>query len=164
MTSSKSGFGKRRAPLRKNLAIAFLAVSALGFADATYLTVKHYQGSLPTCNFLRGCNTVLTSQYATVGPVPISLAGSLYYLAIFLLVFGYIDSGRVLLLRLAAYLTWTGFLVSLWLLYLQVAVLRSLCEFCIFSGVTATLLFVLGVMALQKSQSAPEAAEIAEGR
>jgi uncharacterized membrane protein len=157
MTSSRTGFGKQLGLPHKKLAGAFLLVSALGFIDATYLTVKHYQGALPTRNFLQGCDSVLTSDYATIGSMPISLAGSLYYLTIFLLVFGYFDTGRFKLLWIAAQLTWTGFIVSLGLIYLQAVVIRSWCDFCMFSAAASLVLFGLGLAVLQKSKSAPQA-------
>ena len=67
---------------KPRLILVLIAVFAfLGFLDATYLTIKHYQGVLPPCS-VSGCENVLTSRYATVGTLPISLLGSVYYLLV----------------------------------------------------------------------------------
>ena len=65
----------------KILLIIIALLSFLGFLDAAYLTIKHYQGILPPCS-VSGCENVLTSRYASVGSLPISLLGSIYYVAV----------------------------------------------------------------------------------
>lgn len=58
----------------KWLVLGFLILGFLGFLDATYLTVKHYLGTPINCSIFEGCEKVTTSQYATVGGVPVSVA------------------------------------------------------------------------------------------
>lgn len=130
----------------KWLALAFLVISFLGFLDATYLTVKYYLGEPVVCSVLEGCEKVTTSDYATVGAIPIALAGSLYYLVIFVLALFYLDTGKRIVFLSAVWLTPGGILVSLWLLYLQLFVILAVCLYCIFSLVTSALLFTLAVI------------------
>jgi uncharacterized membrane protein len=59
---------------------ALLAV--VGIADSIYLTIEHLAGRLPPCT-ITGCEQVLTSPYATVGPVPLSALGALAYFTAF---------------------------------------------------------------------------------
>jgi len=47
-----------------------LALSFVGFLDASYLTAKHYLNFEIPCSILNGCEQVLTSQYATLFGVP----------------------------------------------------------------------------------------------
>jgi uncharacterized membrane protein len=162
MTTSASGSDKPREKILRRLAAGFLILGGLGFFDATYLSVMHYRGTLPACGLLGGCDAVLTSGFAMVGPVPLALLGVVYYAAVFLLAYGYIDTGQVALLRLASGLAGVGFLASLALVYLQLFVIRSLCQFCMFSAATSTLLFVLGVLVLQKDKRSVQAPDGAE--
>ena len=130
------------------IALGCLAFSLLGFLDATYLTIQHYRGAALECAILEGCDTVTTSQYAKIGPIPIALLGALYYLSIFLTAFAYIDAKRLLFLRVIAYLSFVGVLASLILVYLQVFVIRALCLYCLFSVVASMGLCALSLVFL----------------
>src|SRR5690348_14780226 len=59
-----------------------IILSFLGFLDAAYLTILHYKNVIPPCSIAHGCETVLTSQYATLGPIPIALLGVFFYLVV----------------------------------------------------------------------------------
>lgn len=70
-------------PLRLTAIITILAL--LGFVDATYLTILYYQNVIPPCSIAHGCETVLTSKYATIFfGIPTALLGAIYYLTIFI--------------------------------------------------------------------------------
>ena len=127
----------------------FLALAFVGFLDATYLTVMYFQGGPIPCYILSGCDTVTTSRYSHIGPVPISLLGAGYYLVIFLLAFNYLITGSNAHWRLAAHLTWLGLITSVVLMYLQFFVLQSLCLYCIISAIVSVGLFTLGRIMLK---------------
>lgn len=57
------------------LQVLLLALSFLGFIDATYLTVVHYTGANLPCRIFDGCDTVTTSPYSMLGPVTAELGG-----------------------------------------------------------------------------------------
>ncbi len=132
----------------------FLAISLVGFTDATYLTIKHYQGAALECSIFEGCEKVTTSRYATVAGVPIALAGALYYLAIFLALIAYIDLKKEKILIYASRMTILGFLASVWFVYVQLFVIRAICPWCMVSAAASTALFILGVIVL-RSGSVP---------
>jgi uncharacterized membrane protein len=133
-----------------------MVVAFIGFIDATYLTVKHYQGIIPPCAEGFQCETVLTSAYATVAGVPVALGGALYYLAILIIAIIYAEyrfhdakkdihhsprqEGAALLLAAGVSV---GLLVSLWFLYVQLFLIHSLCLYCLASGVTSTLIWLV---------------------
>jgi len=125
--------------------ITMLIISFLGFLDATYLTVEHFMGAVPNCSIIKGCDIVATSQYATIGTIPIALLGSLYYLSIFLLSIVYLDTKRESFLFLASRIPLAGFFVSLYLIYLQIFVLKAICMYCMISAISSTLLFIMGI-------------------
>ncbi len=134
-------------PVSKKLVFIFLLVAFLGFLDATYLTIEHFRGVAPPCTILEGCEQVTTSKYAVVLGVPVALAGSFYYLAVFVLSVLYLQTGKFGFFKLATLATVFGFLFSLWFLYLQLFVIDAICVYCIFSFLTSTALLVLGWVA-----------------
>lgn len=134
-------------PPRLNRAVWLLLILALiGFADAVYLTIKHYLGDAPLCSIFNGCDTVTTSRFATVGPISVALLGALYYLAVFILLLIYIDRRREKILKWVSSLTELGFFASLWFVYLQAFVLKAFCLYCLISAITSTLLFVISAI------------------
>ena len=132
------------------LIIAFLAVSFLGFLDATYLTAQHYLGTIPPCVITTGCETVLTSEHNAVFGIPVALLGAIYYLALFLLTVLSLDMKRGII-RLVALLAPLGFFASLYFVYLQFFVIKEICSYCIVSAATSTILFILGLFVIINS-------------
>lgn len=149
MTNSETSSNKPAAPSNW-LLFLFPALSAVGFADATYLTVKHFLGTPIPCSILKGCEQVTNSQYAVVFGIPVALLGSFYYLTILVLAAIYFDSRRPAVLKLLAYLTPFGFLASLWFVYLQIFVIKAICLYCMISATTSTILFILGMTYLAR--------------
>ncbi|OGI83665.1 hypothetical protein A2997_02420 [Candidatus Nomurabacteria bacterium RIFCSPLOWO2_01_FULL_36_10b] len=133
----------------KITAIILLIISAIGFADATYLTVEHYSGGIPPCT-TDGCEVVLTSEYSEVAGIPVSLLGSFYYLAFIILSVAYLTSGNKKIIKYASYGTIVGFVMSLFLVFLMLFVIKSICQYCIVSAGTSTILFVTGMYIFAK--------------
>lgn len=139
--------------IRKYAAIIFLIFGFLGFCDATYLTIEHYSGVIPPCTIVSGCETVLTSSYATISGMPISVLGMGYYGLIFIFAIAYLDSKKQLFLKIVIGLVSVGFLASLFLVYLQIFVLKHICLYCMFSAITSAVLFVAGCIVLKEITS-----------
>jgi uncharacterized membrane protein len=120
----------------------------LGFVDAAYLTVDHYLKLAVPCSLTHGCETVLTSQYATIQGVPIALPGAIYYLVILLTATYLLTSERPNRFALQGLLgiTAVGLAVSAYLFYLQIGVIHAICQYCIGSAITTTLLFTIAAM------------------
>lgn len=133
-------------------ALLFGVFSFIGFLDALYLTVRHYQGLAVPCSVFEGCEIVTKSEYAIILGVPLALVGVLYYLGIFLLVVLYADQQKGSILRVIGHIAVLGFIASLWFLYLQLFVIKALCIYCVISGIMATLLFVVGRFASHNNQ------------
>lgn len=130
----------------KKTAIFFLILSFLGLIDAVYLTITHYQDASVVCLLINTCDLVLQSSYATIGSVPVSLLGVVYYLGIFILsLISFVKKDEKLFF-LVALLTTFGFLASLWFLYIQLFIIHSLCFYCLFSAFDSIILFILGLI------------------
>ena len=134
----------------KIFAMLFLLISFAGFVDASFLTIKHFQGVEVNCNFTTGCGDVLNSKYSAIFGIPAALLGSLYYLGIFILSFIYLDVKKKKILIYASKLTILGILASAWFVFLQVFVIKQICQYCMYSAVASFLLFLLGIFFLIK--------------
>lgn len=131
--------------MSRTFTVVFAIVSFVGFLDAGYLTANHYFGTPLTCIIVSGCETVTTSSYSQLLGIPVALLGALYYLTVFLLTIGYIDTKKNILFDAARTLTVAGFLFSLWFLFVQSYLLQSYCIYCLGSLTTSTILFGLAL-------------------
>ncbi len=130
----------------KWIPVALLILALIGFADATYLTVEHYQNKIPPCT-IGGCETVLTSQYSSVLGVPVSLFGAVYYLIILILLFIHIDTKKEIFLRVPLLLSILGLIASLGLMYLMIFVIKAFCPYCAVSALTSIIIFSFAIYA-----------------
>jgi uncharacterized membrane protein len=140
----------KRVPTPQNskeirIVLGWFVFGLLGYIDATYLTIMHYRGAPLPCSIIEGCQVVAASGFAEILGIPLSLFGSLFYLSILLLAFAYIDFKKIFFTTLIYHLTRIGFIVSLFLTYLQVFVIRALCIYCLVSAVITTTLFILSI-------------------
>lgn len=134
--------------LKKSYWIAGLSLA--GFLDAVYLTATHYSGSIK-CT-LSGCTDVLTSTYADLWGIPIALFGAIYYFIILITALLYIDRRAKIALPVITILPIFGFGFTLWLLYLQIFILRALCQYCLLSALISTILFILSLVIIKKNK------------
>ena len=130
--------------------ILVIVLVLIGFADATYLTVKHFQGQIPPCT-IGGCETVLTSKYAVVAGIPISLLGAIYYLFLAILLFMYQDISKEIFLRISLWISGLGILFSLWLTYLQIFVIKAFCSYCAVSATISLIIFICAIYVFYKN-------------
>lgn len=132
---------------------AAAVVSLVGLADAIYLAVEHVAGRSVKCTIVSGCSEVLSSQYATVGGIPLALVGAIAYFAVFslatLAAFGYKGAGKLL-----TFVVGLMFITSLWLVYLQAFVIKAFCQFCLLSALVTFVLTGL-VVAIVARASRP---------
>ena len=129
----------------KWILIAIIIISFIGFLDAAYLTVQHYQEGILPCVVFEGCEQVTNSKYSTIFNIPISLLGAAYYLVIFLSAVVFWESKKDKALLVISYLPIGGFVISVFLLYLQLFVIKAICAYCVVSIITSTMLFILGL-------------------
>lgn len=123
------------------LIIIFIAGLA-GLVDSIYLTVEHYNNAIVPCTILNGCGTVLNSAYANIGPIPMSLVGIVFYLAMLTLTILSWKNSQQWLKKLWL-LSLIAFVFTLYLIYLQIFVLQALCIYCLASATMVTMMFLL---------------------
>lgn len=127
--------------ISKWIVIMLVVVALIGFADATYLTVEHYQNKIPPCT-IGGCETVLTSSYSQIIGIPVSLLGAIYYLFILIFLILYIDLKKEIFLRIPLIASIFGLLASIWFSYLQIFVIKAFCQYCAISAMTSLIIFI----------------------
>jgi uncharacterized membrane protein len=133
-----------------------LIIAIIGFADASYLSVEHFQNVIPPCSLTGGCEKVLTSSFSTLLGIPVSLLGAIYYLLIAIGLFSFLESKNHEVLRVTLLLTILGLLASLWFVFLQVFILHSYCVYCMGSVATSTLLFICAVVIFERYEKSLE--------
>jgi uncharacterized membrane protein len=134
------------------LPLAAALVALVGLADAIYLTINHYTGEKVPCSVTGGCETVLSSQYAEIGGVPLAAFGAAAYFVAFSLAI-LTAFGNRLMWKLFGIQAALMAAFSLWLVYLQAFVISNsnvpwidrFCQFCLLSAATSITLFILAL-------------------
>lgn len=132
------------------LIISGFCLALIGFADASYLTLKRLQGITPPCILASGCDAVTRSSYSTFGPIPVSMVGAFYYFVVLVLFLLTIDSKNERWAVLALHIAPFGFLFSTYFLLIQALVINAYCTYCLVSIATSYSIFGLAVYAKTK--------------
>jgi uncharacterized membrane protein len=120
---------------------------AAGLGVAGYLAFIETRHVAAICGPLGDCNTVQSSPYAKLfGVLPVGLLGFFGYLAI-LCAWALMRFGRGRLSELGGLVVFAlalfGVLFSIYLTYLELAVIRAVCMWCLTSAVLMAVLLVL---------------------
>ncbi len=130
---------------RRWSALATPVLSLLGMLVAGYLTWVHWFPASLYCAGVGDCETVNSSSYAQVAGVPVALLGFGMYAALFGLSAYRIRANTAWGLQAIFGISLAGVLYSAYLTYIELAVLRAICVWCVVSAVIITLIFGLSV-------------------
>lgn len=120
--------------------ILFFAI--VGFLDSAYLTMEHLAGVVPGCA-LTGCETVLTSSYASIGGFPTAGLGMIYYGLLVFLTVMFLDKRIRLFAFFVTRMSVVGLLFSSVFVYMQLALLGAICQFCMLSAFMCLMIFLI---------------------
>jgi uncharacterized membrane protein len=130
-------------------------LSLVGLAIAGYLMTTYVRDESPYCAGSGGCETVQTSEYATiVDGLEIPTLGVLGYLIILALTSlrGRVNTRWAYYMPLLTYgAALIGFAYSAYLTYLEAAVINAWCYWCLASAAVMTLIFALAVIDLRRA-------------
>jgi uncharacterized membrane protein len=128
-------------------------VSVLGLAIATYLTYSHYTtstGGATSCPFggtkggLIDCQAVLTSGYAKILGLPVALYGAVFFLFMIPMNLPFMwRSSSLLVARLRLTAVVVGMAMVLYLVSVELLVLRYICIWCTSVHILQFALFML---------------------
>ncbi|MES2994718.1 MAG: vitamin K epoxide reductase family protein [Patescibacteria group bacterium] len=133
---------------RVGLLVTLLALAFLGIADAWYLSLSALQGAALFCDVgavLDGCNIVAQSPYSKLWGVPLALYGVVFYCLLFILVSVLFVRTHHPLYQAVAVLGVLGLIASLIFLFIQFALIKALCIYCIASAVIAALICLIAI-------------------
>ena len=127
-----------------------VALVVLGLLVSIYMTIYKVTSNNAMCLGSGDCSTVNASRYSEVYGIPVAVFGVLGYVAILAtLLFenrnGFFKQNSTLMIFGMAL---TGFLFTLWLIYVEVAILKALCPFCVTSQTAMTIIFIIAVTRL----------------
>jgi uncharacterized membrane protein len=130
-------------------------LACVGIVDAAYVALHSSQSFLLPCGFAGGCDQVLSSPYAKFVGVPVAWLGLAFYATVAgCALFAWFGFEQVL--RISFFLAALAFAFTLYLFYLQAAVIRAFCDYCLLSALLVTSIFGLHVWARRSQSTAAE--------
>jgi uncharacterized membrane protein len=121
-------------------------LAGAGLGIAAYLTYTRYADAAIACS-TGGCETVQSSEYATLAGIPVPVLGLVGYAAILATA---LVRGEIAALAGAA-LALGGFAFSIYLVYVQWAIIEAFCLWCLASDVVMFLLVMVTLLRVRAS-------------
>jgi uncharacterized membrane protein len=138
--------------MEKWLYRASIALVVIGLVVSVYMTIYKFSGNDGMCLGSGQCAEVNASIFSEVNGVPVAVVGIIGYAAILAV---HLLEKRNAFLRENATLfifgmSLTGFIFTVWLVYVEIAIIKALCPFCVTSQVAMTLIFIIAIVRLIK--------------
>ena len=134
----------------KRLKQIITALAIIGLLVSIYMTIYKLTDNDAMCIGSGGCSVVNSSRYSEVNGIPVAVLGILGYASILALLFlenrpGFFRENGVMMLF---GVTLTGFLFTLYLIFVEVALIKAYCPFCLTSQAVMTVIFIFSVIRL----------------
>jgi len=127
-----------------------MVLVVIGLLVSVYMTIYKVTSNDALCLGSGDCSTVNASRYSEVYGIPVATVGIAGYFAILLVQWYerrdkfFETNGPMLIFGMAL----TGFLFTIYLIYVEFAILHALCPFCLTSQAAMTVIFVISVIRL----------------
>ena len=136
----------------KRLRQIMLVLATIGLLVSIYMTIYKFSGNEAMCIGSGGCSEVNSSRYSEINGIPVAILGILGYAAILALLFlerrpGFFQENGTMLQFGVSLL---GFLFTLYLIYVEVALIGAYCPFCLTSQAVMTVIFIISVIRLAR--------------
>src|SRR6266516_95329 len=134
--------------MEKRLSQLAIALTIIGLLVSIYMTIFKITNNENMCIGSHGCSVVNSSRYAEVNGIPVAVLGVVGYSVILAVLlferrFSFLQqNGSLIFFGFSL----TGFLFTLYLIYVEVALIKAYCPFCITSQTAMTLIFILSVI------------------
>ncbi|MCC6299728.1 MAG: vitamin K epoxide reductase family protein [Anaerolineales bacterium] len=138
--------------MNKRLSQLSIALTIIGLLVSVYMTIYKITSDDRMCVGSKDCSVVNASRYSEVNGIPVAIIGVAGYVALLAAQWlerkpGYFQqNGALIFFGLAV----TGFLFTVYLIYVEVALIKAYCPFCITSQAAMTLIFIVSVVRLIK--------------
>lgn len=136
----------------KRLSQLTVALIVVGLLVSIYMTVYKITSNEAMCVGSKDCSVVNASRYSEVNGVPVAVIGMGGYAALLAILWlerrpGFFQqNGSMIFFGISL----IGFLFTVYLIFVEVALIKAYCPFCITSQVSMTLIFILAVIRLVK--------------
>ena len=136
----------------KRLKQVTIALTVLGLLVSIYMTIFKLTNNENMCIGSHGCSIVNASGYSSIRGIPVAVVGIIGYLSILAAFYlerrpGFFQTNGSMI---QFTLTLTGFLFTVWLIFVEVALIKAYCPFCITSQISMTIIFILTVIRVIK--------------
>lgn len=138
--------------MNKRFSQLTMALIVVGFLVSLYMTIYKITSNESMCIGSKDCAVVNASRYSEVNNVPVALIGMAGYGALLAILWlekrpGFFQqNGSMIFFGISL----IGFFFTLYLVYVEIALIKAFCPFCIASQVSMTLIFILSVVRLIK--------------
>jgi len=136
--------------LDKKLRIGSAVVSLIGFLDSLYLSWLEFTHREAFCGGSGDCETVANSPYSDIAGIPIAVLGIGAYLVILGLL--YLEQRgefwREYTPLIIFGISLVGVIYSIYLTYIEIAVIYAICPYCVLSAIAMLLIFVMSIARL----------------
>jgi len=136
--------------MEKRLSQLAIILTIIGLLVSIYMTIYKITSNDSMCIGSGDCKTVNASRYAEVYGIPVAVLGVAGYSAILAVLLlerkpGFFQQNGTLLFF---GLSLTGFLFTLYLIFVETVLIKAYCPFCITSQTAMTIIFILSVISL----------------
>src|SRR3989339_1005932 len=120
-----------------------------GIADAGYLTYEHFRQVIPPCTVNRllpiasDCGKVLRSSYSVMFGVPVAVFGIFQYSLLLIAFLFFLFYRKKIFTYWIIFQSMIGAIFSLYFMYIQLGILRSVCIYCTLSSIISFSVFFL---------------------
>jgi len=129
---------------------ASMILVVIGILVSCYMTIYKLTNNNSMCLGSGDCSTVNASKYSEIYGIPVGLVGVTGYTSILVMLL--LENRNAFLRRNGTLfifgLSLTGFVFTLYLIYIEFAILKAVCPFCLTSQVVMTIIFVMSVIRL----------------
>jgi uncharacterized membrane protein len=138
--------------MSKRLRQITIALTIIGLLVSIYMTIYKFTNNESMCIGSSGCSEVNASRYSEINGIPVAVLGVVGYAAILALLFieqrpGFIqENGSLLFFGISL----IGFLFTLYLIYLEIALIKAYCPFCLTSQAVMIVIFIISVIRLAR--------------
>lgn len=137
--------------------LSSVIVTVIGLVDSLYLSAVKLMNTEVYCGGSANCETVNSSRYSEITGIPIAFLGAAAYLVILALLLlerrgGFWKNYSALIIF---GITLAGTLYSVYLTYIEIAVLRAICPYCVISAIAQVVLLVLAILRLLRVEPEP---------
>jgi uncharacterized membrane protein len=127
-----------------------VALVVLGLLVSIYMTIYRISDNEGMCLGSGDCSIVNASRFSEVNGIPVAVIGVVGYAAI--LAVHLFENRNAFFKRNGTLLIFgmglAGFTFNVWLIYVEIAVLKAFCPFCVTSQIAMTLIFIIAVIRL----------------